>query len=936
MGEKLPFLRANVKSKNGVRDTALQEASNVLEWKAYSLGGKIRLIYMRSHHRTIASFSLAQIISAALVLAAAQAPAATQLLLNPSFEQNVGNHVATGWTYFDDPTISTNVHDYWIGGPPTGGFQAPPVSGSNYWKEWGAGYFPSANNVAGIQQTFGSSAGSVYQASGWVYTSSSDLLGVGNTVWLEVAFLNGSGQPLALYTSADFTANTGADTWFQLNVTNSCDLSQPVATGDPFYTNYAVSGTVSQMVAPAGTTQVRYRFDFLQDNQGGGSCFLDDAALNQAAGLIAPVISNVYPQNMIFVPASSNLTFDVASPSGTTINNNAIHLVLNGVDVSSQLLIASLPTFKSVAYQHLESNTTYNAAISVSDTSGLTTTLSNYFQTTWVGLPPVEYLWEAEDFDFTNGLFIDNPDICNADGDPNCYFGKVGTPGVDENSDGESVSHLYRAADAMNIDVSGDFLRPNLFAANRTDYELNPFEQNEWVNYTRDFSNGVYWVVGRLATDLTLSGSLTMSVVNSDQTLTPLGTFTIAPHGLGWTTFENVFLLDTNGNKVNVTLNGKTTLQVESQGNILPNFFALVQAIPDLPIISGMYPDGAHPFQYTNALRFNASTLGSTFGAQSFHVVLDGFDVSSDLVITGSASNKTVVYPNLQPNARHVAVITITNGLDHGISVTNSFDTFSQNNYMVQASDFDFNSGMFISDANWYPNAYDGEVATTNIDYQHTTIDGEQYPYRPDGIPQEQGHDFLTDTFVNSGGIEYDLAWFGAGDWANYTRVYPKGKYYIYMRTAGLGTNTQQLELVTSGAGTVDQTVKKLGDWTFVGQNNSTYAWVPLTDDGLQAPFAISLGGMETLRLTTPTGDCYPNYFMLVPAAGITLSAAAQAGNAVISFPTQNGVVYSVFYRDAVGSGSWTLLTKTLGNGSVETVNDAASGSARFYMVTSP
>ena len=55
---------------------------------------------------------------------------------------------------------------------------------------------------------------------------------------------------------------------------------------------------------------------------------------------------------------------------------------------------------------------------------------------------------------------------------------------------------------------------------------------------------------------------------------------------------------------------------------------------------------------------------------------LDGSDVSSSLLITGSASNQNVVFPSLQPNAIHIAIITMTNSLGHGIRVTNQFDTF--------------------------------------------------------------------------------------------------------------------------------------------------------------------------------------------------------------------------------------------------------------------
>ena len=137
--------------------------------------------------------------------------------------------------FFDDPTISSTTKDFWIGGPPTGGFFATPLSGTQYWKEWGAGYFPTANNVAGISQTFGAAAGFTYQASGWFYTSTSDEMGASSSVWVDVSFLNSAGNLLAIYTSAPFTSTVGEDQWFEYDVTNACNLSSPVATGDPYY-----------------------------------------------------------------------------------------------------------------------------------------------------------------------------------------------------------------------------------------------------------------------------------------------------------------------------------------------------------------------------------------------------------------------------------------------------------------------------------------------------------------------------------------------------------------------------------------------------------------------------------------------------------------------------------------------------------------------------
>ena len=599
------------------------------------------------------------------------------------------------------------------------------------------------------------------------------------------------------------------------------------------------------------------------------------------------------------------------------------------------LVITGSAANKNVVYNGLQSNMTYTASMTATDVYNLSTSASTYFETTWVGILPILYSWEAEDFDFTNGMHIDFPDICNANGDNNCYYGKVGTVSVDESgSSASNPSHLYRAADNMNINTAGYFYRLNLFDADRPDYELNPFNYGEWANYTRNWANGTYWVVARVATDVNVAGQLTLSSVISG-TPSQSGTFTIS-NGLGWTTFENVYLLDTNGNRASVKLNGVSTLRVTSLGNLLPNFFALVEAQADLPILSGMYPDGTHPLEYATNLTFTVSTSGATFPANGIKVNLDGFDVSSALVFSGPPSSETVNYPNLLANATHTAIITVTNSLGHGIAVTNQFDTFDPNNVMVEAADFDFGGGQYITFENWYPDAYYDIGATTNIDYQHTTLGCEEFPYRTSGISQQQGSDYLTPTFVDYGGIEFDLSCFGGGDWANYTRDYPPGHYFIYARTAGFGPYSMYLQQVVSGAGTVNQAVSKLGNWNSTGASDISYAWVPLTDDGLVAPVLVTLTGVETLRITTPTGDCYPNYFMLVPASGVRLSAASSGGHVVVSFSSKVGTVYRVFSRNSMGSGSWTLVTSVMGTGGVVPVTVPSTAAAQFYTVVAP
>ncbi len=874
------------------------------------------------HGRSHAKSAL-QVVIGIWLLAGRQA-GADNLLVNPGFEQDSGHVVPFGWTRFAPPTAQS-FGNYWIEG------NVPPHSGSFYFKEWGAAY-NGTNNVAGIYQDLSTAPGFTYDASGWFYTSSSDLLGVDCQLWLEVAFLGSSSNLLALYKSDNFSSTVGVNSWLQYTVANACDISVPLSVGDPYYTTYAVTGTVSRLVAPPGATKVRYRFAYLQSGSEGGSAFFDDAVLNQASGSVPPVISNLFPLNMIFVNPGDGITFNASSPSGNTINSSGIHLVVNGMDVSSSLQISGSSSNRTVTYLGLQSNLTYTASIMVVDSANLSASATTYFETTWVGVPPVVDLWEAEDFDFTNGMFINFPTLCNVSGVPTCYFGKVGLEGFDEHSSGTVPNHMFRPDDAIGTVPSGDFARKDHYLAGVQDYRIDPFNGGDWLNYTRDWPAGSYWVVGRLSTDILKNGTLTLSVVNPDTTTTDLGTFSIAS-GLGWSTFENVFLKDTNGNNAVVTLNGKTTLRVTSGGNLLPNFFMLVAGQVDLPTLSNVFPTGAHPFEYTNSLSLTITTIGATFPANGITVNLDGIDVTN-LVITGPASVKNVLCAGVLPNAIHQAIIAATNSLGHGIRVTNQFDTFSEANYMVEAEDFDYDAGQYVDP--WTPDSYQTLGATTNVDFQHISLAGEQFVYRPEGIPTDRlgQHDWLRSNFQYFVAIDYVLTFFAGSDWANYTRVYPSGSFYVYGRFSGGGPFSMYLDKVVSGTGTTNQVTRRLGQWSAVGKDYVTYQWVPLTDSGL-APTVVNLDGPTTLRITTD-GFCNPNFFMLVPATGIPLTAGASGTNFSLSFPTQAGATYRVFYRTDLTSGNWILLTSFLGDGSVKSVSDVVTGTRRFYKVVAP
>jgi len=853
---------------------------------------------------------------------------AGNLIVNPGFEANSGNVVAAGWTYFRPPNGGDG--SYWVD---SAGNRAH--TGSFYWKQWGIYWDAARTNVAGIYQQFNSAPGSVYEADGWFYTVTGDSMGPNNKAWLEVSFRDSGGQVLALYKSEDFSAEWGLSTWFNLAVTNICDLSQPIPSGDTnsAYFYYAVTGSVSQLVAPVGTAFVRYQFAMVQGGgwpEGGGAVQFDDATLDQISGPIPPAISALFPANpSMFVNPDDGLSFIVNSPSGTTIESSGIKVNLNGEDISAGLTINGTAANKTVSYSGLASNTVYTATITVTDVFNFSATASTYFETTWVGIPAPVFLWEAEDFDFGGGQYIQNPVPCTLAENPNCYYGKEGVEGTDYQDIVGDGDHLYRGLlDRMATTGAGDILRKKFVDAGALDYKVGWYAGGEWVNYTRNWPSGTYWVIGRLANGGG-SGTLTLSKVVGGVPM-ELGTFTIES-GTGWTSYDYYYLKDANGNIANVTLNGVETLRATTGGNVDTGFFVLVPAQLDVPVLSDLYPDGAHPFQYTNRLSFSVTSVGGAISSANIKLILNDIDVSSALEISGTPSARSVLYPSLLPNAIHTAVLTVTNDTGAGIRVAKSFDTFSQENYMVEAEDYDYDGGKYFDDP--LVNSYASLGGTEGIDCHNNVADGEQFAYRL-GLPTEIAADYVRERFT-TGGTDYNMGWFGAGDWGNYTRVYPSGTFLVYGRFAADGGYTAYLERVTSGHGTTTQTTQRFGRWSASGNGWQSYKWVLLTDEAQLTPAIIRLSGVETLRIVSSVGS-NPNFIMLVPTTGIQISATRSGNDAVISFPTQAGVNHRVFWRAGLTEGDWTLLGTVAGDGTVKSITDAANAAQRYYKVTVP
>ena len=377
-------------------------------------------------------------------------------------------------------------------------------------------------------------------------------------------------------------------------------------------------------------------------------------------------------------------------------------------------------------------------------------------------------------------------------------------------------------------------------------------------------------------------------------------------------------------------------------GSLYFDQLALTPAVTQtLPLISAISPDGSMPFMGTaNTFDF---TVGSALAMNTngVRVTLDGWDVSSKLSFSGASNLFNVSLVGIAPNTAHSVAITATNSA--GTTTTNvTFDTFSQSNLVVEAEDFDYSGGKFLDNpapsSAAATNGYFGRVGFNYFDEYYITYAGVHSYRAGDNIATEATSDFLRQKYyaaqmTNSAVADYDVGWWSAGAWLNYTRTVPAGNYYVYARLAGGGGNySVRLDQVTAGRGTTSQTTRLLGHCSAAGRGWQNWDWVPLLATNGQ-PAVVPLGGVSTLRMTT-AGNVNANFYLLTPAPTAPVLQAAQVGaNFKLSIPTQAGFSYLELFKNDLADANWKVMNILVGDGTTQTIIDPIGGTRRFYMV---
>jgi hypothetical protein len=369
------------------------------------------------------------------------------------------------------------------------------------------------------------------------------------------------------------------------------------------------------------------------------------------------------------------------------------------------------------------------------------------------------------------------------------------------------------------------------------------------------------------------------------------------------------------------------------------------------PVINNLSPNNVNPpvnaniFLNVTNITYSVSSAFSTVASNNIHTVINGVDVSSSATFSGNNTNWDVSLPCPQ-NQLITLVISAkdANGLSNSVSET--FDTFNQNNLMIEGVDWDFNGGQFIDNpvptapvnyaANSYFNGgiYGTNASVFNIDYTGT-YDGEVlggYRNNDNGFQCELCGDFVRQKFIDNGSRNYDLGYYNGGEWANYSRTFPANKYTVYGRLAGGAGpfNNTTLKLVTAGRGTTTQTTQLLG--SFADANAAgwqTWHWVPMRDTNGNLA-TISLGGVQTLKATSGN-NLNVNFFMFVPQFP-QITASISNSTIQLQFLTLLTHNYTVLSNNTLVGGSWQPLSAPIsGDGTVQTVTDTVAGPKRFY-----
>ena len=416
------------------------------------------------------------------------------------------------------------------------------------------------------------------------------------------------------------------------------------------------------------------------------------------------------------------------------------------------------------------------------------------------------------------------------------------------------------------------------------------------------------------------------------------------------------------GNNLHVLVNDTTASMIGPSGNALYVAAVAYQypfgKVLGPPYIASYGPSQFHPTDgaagvahpthvgYDAPIWANIVDGDTAVTPASVQLWVNGAQVSPTVSKTGNTTSvKYAPASNWTVNSTNTVSLVF---LDRTATWSFMVENHPNATFFIEAEDVDSGgkSQAAASIMPYWGGAYAGMPATLDVDYHRANqTDGPWYrvandssiataaPLNPN-IPMQFNGDL--DRGVNELQGNFRIGWIGSGQWYNYTRTFPPGKYNIYgglSNGSGAGTGAHSryavVQLVTSTTTNTLGIFDGLATGTW-GQNGGPGAaggqgLLPLSD-GSGNMVSVDLSGAQTVRVWFPTsGDTATiagtpvtlqngngdwDFLMFTPATATapapTLSFARVSGQLVITFtgtlssaPTVNGT-----YKDITGATS--------------------------------
>jgi hypothetical protein len=338
------------------------------------------------------------------------------------------------------------------------------------------------------------------------------------------------------------------------------------------------------------------------------------------------------------------------------------------------------------------------------------------------------------------------------------------------------------------------------------------------------------------------------------------------------------------------------------------------------------------------------------------------------MLLNGTAVTPTVTQASYAPLTNNTTTISYTPSTplalntiytltlvysDASKTYTNSWNfttsPLGQGTLFVEAEDFNFNHGQWLTNANLGTagpynvgayqglgngnNGFFGNGSDYGIDFNTDHSGNPSAVYRPGTAIGTEVTGNTPSRGLFSVTNNWDVGWNDTGDWYNYTRTFPAGKYLVYASiSSGGGDMHAELDQVTGTANTINQTATKLGNFDAPTTGNwQVYSLVPLRD-ATNNPVQLSLNGTTTLRFAVLPGNLNFDYLAFLPVGGVTPTGAKLTGSfgasgLSISWTPSGGTLQS---SPALGaSANWT----DVGSQNPTLVPTAQLTAPKFYRV---